>query len=192
MKATEILMAEHRVIEQVLNCLEKIADQAEANGKLDAASGRDAVTFFRTFADKCHHGKEEAQLFPAMEAKGYPRNGGPTGVMIHEHEFGRERVRVMDVAIEKADVKEFVENARLFIGMLRQHIEKEDHCLFRMANEAFGDEDQEKLLLAFEKVEREDIGTGTHEKFRKLADDLARKFGVAKSASAGEHACCHL
>ena len=85
MKPTEILSAEHRVIEQVLNCLEKMAAQAEKTGTLDKVSATDAVNFFRTFADQCHHGKEEAHLFPAMEAKGFPRQGGPTGVMLHEH-----------------------------------------------------------------------------------------------------------
>mgnify|MGYP000753666721 CR=1 FL=1 len=44
----------------------------------------EAVDFFRMFADRCHHAKEENHLFPAMEAKGMPREGGPTGVMLYE------------------------------------------------------------------------------------------------------------
>ena len=191
MKPTEILMAEHRVIEQVLNVLEKMAGQAEAAGKLEKGDANDAIAFFRTFADKCHHGKEEAQLFPAIEAKGFARNGGPTGVMIAEHEFGRARVRGMAAAVEKGATGEFAENARQFIGMLREHIQKEDHCLFTMADKAFSAADQEQLLAAFEKVEAEDMGAGTHEKFLKLADDLAGKYGVAKTEDAGHgHHCC--
>lgn len=193
MKPTEILMAEHRVIEQVLNVLEKMAGRAEATGKLEKADANDAIAFFRMFADKCHHGKEEAQLFPAMEAKGFPRNGGPTGVMITEHEFGRARVRGMAAAVEKDAAGEFATNARQFIGMLREHIQKEDHCLFSMADKAFSAADQEQLLAAFEKVEAEDMGAGTHEKFLKIADDLAGKYGVAKVAAAehGHHCCGH-
>lgn len=192
MKPTEILSAEHRVIEQVLNCLEKMATQAEKTGTLDKASATDAVNFFRTFADQCHHGKEEAHLFPAMEAKGFPRNGGPTGVMLHEHEDGRNFVRGMAAAIEKEAVPAFVENARGFIGLLRQHIEKEDHCLFSMADQAFDDTDQCRLLEAFERVEHDHMGAGTHEKFLKLADSLAEKYGVAKVAAGGHkgHNCC--
>lgn len=192
MKPTEILSAEHRVIEQVLNCLEKIAGQAEKIGMLDKASARDAVTFFRIFADQCHHGKEEAHLFPAMESKGFPRQGGPTGVMFHEHEDGRKYVRNMAEAIDKQAVSTFVANARGYIGLLRQHIEKEDHCLFSMANQAFSEDDQCKLLTAFERVEHDHMGVGTHEKFLKLADSLAEKYGVAKATSTG-HArqqCC--
>lgn len=193
MKPTEILTAEHRVIEQVLNVLEKMTAQAERSGALEKQDASDAVEFFRMFADKCHHGKEEAQLFPAMEAKGFPRDGGPTGVMIHEHEQGRRHVRAMADAIEKNDAKEFARNGRAFIELLRQHIQKEDHCLFSMADQAFRPADQASLLAAFEAVERDHMGAGTHEKFLKLANDLADRYGVAHATQAEteQTCCCH-
>ena len=50
MKATEILMDEHRVIEQVLTCLEKLADRCEAGEKLDSNSALEALEFLRNFA----------------------------------------------------------------------------------------------------------------------------------------------
>ena len=37
-----------------------------------------------------------------MESKGYPRYGGPTGVMFHEHEQGRSFIRAMSEAIDAA------------------------------------------------------------------------------------------
>jgi hemerythrin-like domain-containing protein len=84
MNPTGILSDEHRIIAQVLNCLEAIVRKAGSVGRLDRASADDAVAFFRSFADRCHHGKEETYLFPALEAKGFPRTGGPTGVMLYE------------------------------------------------------------------------------------------------------------
>ena len=98
MRSTDILQNEHRVIEQVLGCLEKMAAQA-VEGKLDEPSAREALDFFQTFADGCHHHKEEDHLFPLMEAKGFPRHGGPTGVMLHEHEEGRRHVKAMRSAL---------------------------------------------------------------------------------------------
>lgn len=191
MKPTEILMAEHRVIEQVLACLEKMAAQAVATGKVEREPALQAIEFFRMFADKCHHGKEEAQLFPMMEARGFPRQGGPTGVMLHEHDQGRACVRAMASAVEKQAAKEFAAQARQFIALLSQHIQKEDHCLFAMANEQLSAEDQATLLAQFEKVEHEEMGAGTHEKFLTIANDLADKYGVARAAITfhGEHCC---
>jgi len=191
MKPTEVLSAEHRVIEQVLNCLEKIAAQAEKTGKLEKQPAQDAVSFFRAFADQCHHGKEEALLFPALEAKGMPRNGGPTGVMIQEHETGRACVRGMADAVEKDDAKSFAQNGRAYIELLRQHIQKEDHCLFGMADQALSPADQASLLAAFETVERDHMGAGTHEKFLKLANDLADRYNVSRAQTAAPSCCCH-
>ncbi|MGD0266766.1 MAG: hemerythrin domain-containing protein, partial [Candidatus Methylomirabilota bacterium] len=38
---------------------------------------------------QCHHGKEENLLFKTMVDRGFPRQGGPIAVMLHEHETGR-------------------------------------------------------------------------------------------------------
>ena len=66
----EVLMYEHRVIEQVLDCLETMARGVESGNALDAGQARDAIDFFRNYADRCHHGKEEDLLFPALLQSG--------------------------------------------------------------------------------------------------------------------------
>ena len=204
MKATEILSGEHRIIEQVLDCLEMIASDAADRGRLDQTSAKEALDFFRNFADRCHHGKEETHLFSAMEAKGFPREGGPTGVMLYEHEQGRAHVRGMADAIVQAAagnreaVALFATHAYGYIGLLREHIEKEDHCLFGMANRTLTEDDQQGLLAAFEHVEHEHVehehvGAGTHEKYLHLADELAERCGVARAGAGQKRACgCHI
>jgi hemerythrin-like domain-containing protein len=184
MKPTDILSNEHRVIEQVLNCLDKMTQICQSQHTLDPQSAKDAVDFFRNFADRCHHGKEEVHLFPAMEARGFARDCGPTGVMLYEHEQGRKFVSRMAESIDAAAhgdpaaQKEFIFNAQEYINLLREHIQKEDHCLFAMANSAFTEQDQQKLLAAFENVEGQEIGPAVHEKYLKIADDLAARYGV--------------
>lgn len=199
MKPTDILSNEHRVIEQVLDCLGKMVTRSIEQRQLEQEPARQAIDFFRNFADRCHHGKEEAHLFPAMEAKGYPRDGGPTGVMLVEHDRGRQYVGGMDAAIEAASqgdvgaIKEFAENAQQFVQMLRAHIEKEDHCLFSMANQAFSEQEQCDLMVKFDQVESEEIGADTHAKYLKIADDLAAHYGVNRRplthGSAGPCSC---
>ncbi len=198
MKPSDLLSNEHRVIEQVLNCLEKLADQATASGRIDAASAGEVIDFFRNFADRCHHGKEETHFFPAMEAKGFPRDGGPTGVMLYEHEQGRRLVSGMADAVAAAEdlsaAARFAEHAHNYIDMLREHIQKEDHCLYSMANDAFTEDDQRRLLDAFAKTESEHMGTGVHERYIELANALAQRFGVPLAAPSGEghpHCCGH-
>jgi hemerythrin-like domain-containing protein len=196
MKPTEILKDEHRVIEQVLAALARMADQAQAQGTLNAEHARDAVEFFRNFADRCHHGKEEAHLFTRMEARGFPREGGPTGVMLNEHEQGRAHVRAMAEAIDaaaagdKSALERWIQLARGYVALLGQHIEKEDHCLFAMADQALTPADQAELAAQFESVEHEHMGLGTHERYLKLANELADAYGVPRAKTAAGHGGC--
>lgn len=200
MKPTEILSSEHRIIEQVLDCVEAIAAQAHETSALDVDSARKAIEFLKNFADKCHHGKEEERLFPLMESKGFSPDFGPTGVMRSEHAQGREQIKGMEQALNdfeggNADgVNAYIRNAQAYVALLRQHINKEDHCLFSMADSAFSPEDQVGLLKSFEEFEIEDMGSGEHERFLRLADCLADKLGVAKvSAENRAHSdfCSH-
>lgn len=201
MNPTTVLSEEHQVIKQVLHCLEKMANQAKLQGNLDKEAAQKAILFFRHFADQCHHDKEEAILFPAMETKGFPREGGPTGVMIIEHEQGRQHVRAMEENIEGAAqgdseaLQRFGEHAHAFHELLWEHIEKENHCLFPMADEAFTEEEQQKLTLAFEEAESKKTGTGVHQKYLAIANELADQFDVPHATAAetghAEGKCCH-
>jgi hemerythrin-like domain-containing protein len=200
MRPTEVLMAEHRVIEQVLNCLEQLAKRCEAGQPLDTESANQAIDFIRTFADGCHHAKEEDLLFPQMEQKGFSREQGPTGVMLNEHEQGRRHVSAMADAITRisagdvAATEVFTKHARAYVQLLRQHIFKEDHCLFPMADQVFSATEQDELARSFSKVEREDLGPDTHERYLRVADQLADRLGVAKdllAADAPRGGCGH-
>jgi hemerythrin-like domain-containing protein len=192
-------MQEHRVIEQVIACLEEIANRCEAGYALDTTSAREAIDFFRVFADRCHHGKEEDLLFPLMEQKGFVREQGPTGVMLREHEAGRFHVRGMAGTIDRVASGDatarhaFVEHARSFAALLRQHILKEDHCLFPMADRALSASDQDSLSRSFAKVESDDLGPDMHQQYLTIAKRLAERFGITDSIGPGaEHIVgCH-
>ena len=50
----------------------------------------------------------------------------------------------------------------------------------------------EYYRLVRERIEHEDLGAGTHEKFLKIADDLCRRYGLAVPAAAEPAlSCCH-
>jgi len=102
MKATEELRKEHSAIEVMLGILEEISARLESGAKVDPDHLERILEFIRIFADKCHHGKEEDFLFPAMEKAGIPREGGgPIGCMLSEHDMGRERVKGMTEALAR-------------------------------------------------------------------------------------------
>lgn len=189
MRPTTVLMDEHRVIERVLDCLQAMVERAAVEGALDGEAAEQALDFFRHFADHCHHAKEEDLLFPLLEERGMPRDGGPTGVMISEHEQGRALVRAMADDIPAASQGEdgalirFADRARAYVSLLRLHIQKEDDCLFPMADERLTEQDQLDLEAQFNEVACKKIGNDMHEKYLGIADALSERFGVATNTA---------
>ena len=89
LKPTETLESEHRFIQKVVAASAILADQLAAGVDLDIEVLLGIVEFMRTYADRCHHGKEEDLLFPALERRGVPMRGCPVGALLGEHKLGR-------------------------------------------------------------------------------------------------------
>jgi hemerythrin-like domain-containing protein len=174
---TQVLMAEHELILQALDALEKKVAAIQAGAAPDRTYFEKAVSFLRTFADKCHHGKEENLLFKRMAERGFPVQSGPLAVMLADHDAGRAFIRgiadgAAKLGTDPVAAKQIVENARGYIDLLRAHIDKENNVLFPMADRALGAEDQAFLSKEFERFEAEETGAGVHEAMLKLLDGL--------------------
>lgn len=189
MRPTEILSSEHRVIEQVLDCLAALADRARDEGRLDVERATTVLEILRTFADRCHHGKEEDRLFPMLVARGLSDRHGPIAVMLDDHRSGREHIRRMTDACAAKDAARFVPAAHGYVALLRDHIAKEDGVLFPMAESMLDESAREVLLESFRNFEHDDLGAGTHERMLHLADELAAYYGVPL---AREHGPAHM
>lgn len=167
MQSVNRLVAEHDIIERALTLLEAVAARIDANQPVPADFVRWAPEFFSRFADKCHHAKEEDVFFPLLKERGIPEEGGPIGVMLNEHVLGRDCVRRMREASEKAefDGAQFVAAARQLVPLLRQHIFKENNVLFKMAENVLNEADDGILFDRFTEVEQERELAGLHEKY---------------------------
>lgn len=181
--ATEQLMHEHRAIEKVIGLLEKAADRIEAGQRVDPAILDRSVDFIRNFADKCHHAKEEGALFPAMVQRGVPKEMGPIGVMLADHDQGRSFARGIATALpgykagDAAAGNSLVMSLRGYGELLKGHILKEDHVLYPMSDQVLSDADKANLFEEFERIEREVTGPGEHEKHLALIGELERLVG---------------
>jgi len=179
----EILMHEHRIIERALRALRGMCEKLDSGAAVPADVPAQLVGFLQTFADRCHHGKEEKHLFPTLEEHGVPREGGPIGVMLQEHELGRSLVREMAEAAsaygrgESDAVLRFVSAAREYLDLLAQHIYKEDHVLFRIAENVLPAPTKAALAEAFEREEVA-LGLGTHEQYEALASELEKAWAT--------------
>jgi hemerythrin-like domain-containing protein len=181
---TEILKEEHKVIKRMLAILNVACEKLEKGERVSPEVFKKAIDFIRVFADRCHHGKEEETLFPFVEQRGIPREGGPIGVMLREHEQGRNFVKALAEAVESyeqgdQDAKaSIIENARGYTQLLAQHIPKEDDILYPLADKVLSPQDQRELLERFEKVEKEKIGEGKHHEYIHLVEELEKELKI--------------
>jgi len=176
--ATLVLRKEHDAILKMLGATEEAARGIESGKPVAPETLEGLLEFFRLFADRCHHGKEEDLLFPLLESRGLPRHGGPTGVLLREHDQGRALIKQMADAVEAAKGGEsaaptrWAEAARAYAELLRAHIDKENSVLFVMAENMLSPEEQSNLAAEFEKLEVEKMGAGTHERLHAKMEEL--------------------
>ncbi len=197
MDAIETLMTEHRLIEQVLDAMTGFADEIRRRPATERDELARFVTFLREFADASHHGKEEAVLFAAMVEHGFPRDGGPVAVMLHEHGEGRALIRALREKAEQpgewsgADRQEIAQAAYAYAELLHGHIHKEDAILYPMAEQHLPPEAMERVARACDRLEAERTGSGEHARLHALAEELvARHAAGVRPAAAHRHGGC--
>jgi len=160
--------AEHHVIQKIVGAMAVLAGGLGAGQEPPVETLHNIVQFMRTFADICHHGKEELHLFPFLEKRGVPARGCPMGVLIHEHERGRTLVAQLAQATETyasgtAPARDAVtETLQGLMELHPSHIRKEEYLLFPMSNKVLGAADQQQLREKFAEVEAT-VGRGVHQ-----------------------------
>src|ERR1035438_1791982 len=160
MTPTQVMEAEHRLIETVVKALGGVAVALEKGQPAGAAILPTAVEFFRVYADKLHHCKEETVFFPMLVKRGVPPQGCPIGGLNHEHEKGRALVQALaDQAPAYAQgkpgaKKALLETLRGIVDLYHNHIWKEDAMVFPMADKVLTAADQKELTERFAEVDQ--------------------------------------
>ncbi|MCP4725722.1 MAG: hypothetical protein GY863_11835 [bacterium] len=175
------LIEEHNLIKDVLSGLEIFTKDLE-NTKLENKNdiGKFA-RFFREFADKCHHGKEEDILFKEMQNFGFSVNDGPLAVMYQEHKLGREQVSIM-FNLSKYDdwddekTEQAISACRLFCQLLSNHIYKEDNILYPMAENRIPEEIIREMHGSFLDFDNNEMGKENIDELFQLAGELTDKY----------------
>jgi hemerythrin-like domain-containing protein/rubredoxin len=172
------LMREHRLIERMVavikNELAGISEQTE----LDPAFVDVAVDFFRTYADRCHHGKEEEILFKELAAKPLSREDEKTmDELIEEHSYARKTVSVLKeaqaryVQSDKNALNEIETIMKELTEFYPKHIEKEDKHFFYPCMNYFAKTELDAMLQSFWEFDRKMI----HEKYERIVADREKE-----------------
>lgn len=167
------LMIEHRLIERTVHLLEVQVQEIGRDGEADANFIDAAGEFIRTYADRCHHGKEEDILFRELEAR--PLDAEHKQILrelIQEHAVARratERLRAANDRYRKGEreaLAEIVASAGELTDLYPRHIAKEDHHFFGPIMDCFSTSELADMLDRFWEFDRKLI----HERYRLVVD----------------------
>jgi len=169
------LMMEHRVIERLVHVLVTELDAIGDTGRADPVLIDRATDFIRTYADHCHHGKEEDILFRQLEKKPLE---GPLAALMHEliadHVYGRSLTRQLSEATaryasgDQSALPEIDRAMRTLADFYPKHIEKEDRHFFKPCLEYFTEDERQQMLRDFHDFDASLI----HERYRSVVEDL--------------------
>ncbi|MFW5744644.1 MAG: hemerythrin domain-containing protein [bacterium] len=172
------LMVEHRLIERVINAIRNEKKRLEDGGDFHPPAIDLLVDFMRTYADDCHHGKEEDILFDEMDEKKLSDEDRELlDDLIEEHTIARRttgelveaRNALADGDRDKLTV--VLEKFQVLLDLYPQHIEKEDKRFFPNSEEYFSDEELDEMLARFYDFDMEMI----HTKYDDVATELEER-----------------
>lgn len=175
MKPIGPLMREHRIIERMVKILEKELKNIKRTGEIHTNVILSGVDFFRTYADRTHHGKEEDILFRDLTKKNLSSDHkNIMNKLIDDHILARKTVGSLLKAHtgfiqgNNDSIKEIISSMEKLVALYPEHIAVEDTEFFYPCMEYFSNEEQQNMLQEFWVFDQKMI----HEKYTKIVNDL--------------------
>jgi hemerythrin-like domain-containing protein len=147
------MMIEHRLIERMIDVMKEELDRLQRKNEVSPFFIETAVDFIRTYADRCHHGKEEDILFRDLKKKNLSQEHERImNELIEEHIWGRKTtgrlVEANDRYLNGDDkaIEAIIDCVRSLAEFYPKHIEKEDKHFFIPVMEYFSKEEQDAML----------------------------------------------
>ncbi len=149
----EYLIAEHDVISRVEELIPDIERCRHTNIEVYEETIQKLISFFREYADKFHHFKEEEVLFPKMNAHHHFSQQELIDELEDHHELFRERLSAIETSIHEKNYEQAQYNLETYLDELLSHIGAENDELFVMAETLFTDNELESMYFSFKDID---------------------------------------
>ena len=170
-----LLMWEHRLIEKIVPNIQEQIENINKTGQTDPNYIDTLVDFFKVYADKTHHGKEEDILFNQLKQKKiHPDHKRVMDELIQEHTTARNKIKQLietNNAYRQGDKTQLAQITTLLRELAElypKHIEKEDKHFFMPVMKYFTAEESKAMLQEFEEFDMAMI----HWKYQKVIKTL--------------------
>jgi hemerythrin-like domain-containing protein len=172
-----VLMVEHRLIERMVDLIQTELERSGQGKKANLVFIDGAIDFAKTYADACHHGKEESILFAKLAMKKLlPEHKRRMDELVLEHIQSRKIVTNLEMERErymKGDldaVGPILTICKSLAEFYPGHMEKEEKDFFIPSMEYFSKREQEEMVRKFWEFDKDLL----LEKYLKFMDQYDR------------------
>ena len=145
----ELLYQEHQVIKKALSNVLGLKNMIIENPENYKLELKNYIGFFRNYADKFHHQKEENILFPEMGKKKEHLGDGVIQEMLDNHSDFREMLADIESLNNAGEFDESFKKFEKYNHELLNHIAVEDDEVFQMALSILDSDDLDKIYFRF-------------------------------------------
>jgi hemerythrin-like domain-containing protein len=165
------LMIEHRLIERMIEIMKRELQRIEREKEVDSLLIDLFVDFIQTYADRCHHGKEEDILFRDLKKKSLTKEHKQImDELVDEHQRGRRITGQLiknNSQYQKGDqeaINEIAKCLQSLVDFYPKHIEKEDKHFFIPIMQYFSQNEKDAMLHEGYEFDKQLI----HEKYESI------------------------
>jgi hemerythrin-like domain-containing protein len=169
-----ILRHEHRLIGRVIRALDSICLQLQLGDQPPVEKLAAFVDFIQNFVNEFHHGNEDKYLMPMLQRQEEFSGGFALAAIENEHKLESELTKELCYTLIEYQrggleaTKAFVGVAREYASHLMGHMQREDHLLFRVADDVLSSEDKATLMEQFT-CARGDFGEERYQQYERIS-----------------------
>lgn len=181
MDAIDRLAAEHDIIRRTLDAMDKCLARASANPEVARAELAQFVSFFREFAEREHHAKEESVLFAAVTSAHLPDDDEIVKSLLSDHETGRRYLLRLHELLSRQgpwstdQIEDALQHARSYGLFLRSHVREEDGILFPLIRRRLAPAHLAQISAGLDRFEATSGRSEARERLHRQAHELQRR-----------------
>jgi hemerythrin-like domain-containing protein len=178
------LQDEHRYFQSLIDIATEQQTLLEEDGDVDLDILQDLLQYLAEYPEDYHHPREDLMFDRLREVD--PGSGKYIDKLLEGHASIHETSNKLYFMVMRANNGENIRRGKLsrdlkqFIDGYKKHMHDEDDVVFVRAKKALKDNDWEELEESLEHVEDPLFGTRVRRRYRRLANTLEARLGVAK------------
>jgi hemerythrin-like domain-containing protein len=153
MEFADLLTKEHKAIRRAFDVLRTMIDQVEHGIPTDRHDVNALLLFLHYFGDACHQAKEESILFPVLKSSEKFASSVEPESLLAGHNEERGLIETAQLALFTDKQDEFIASARKVVDLLSEHVDKEEHVLFPLAERILTREQAAEVTMRLQEAD---------------------------------------